>query len=90
MACCFGNVQKSKAAVIFCINLDYFDIDPQMALDFLYLFIFFSLKPGKQKNNNKEKVGGHVLKSHCETRMESRGALALHDLGRALTQEEEV
>lgn len=55
MACCYGNVQKSKAAVIFCINLDCFDIDAQRALGFQYLFIFFSLKPRKQKNNNKEK-----------------------------------
>lgn len=55
MACCYSNVQKSKAAIIFCINLDCFDIDAQRALGFLYLFIFFSLRPRKQKNNNKEK-----------------------------------
>lgn len=29
-----------------------------------------------------------MLKSPCETRMESGGALALRDLGGALTQEE--
>lgn len=55
MARCYGNVQKSKSAIIFCINLDCFDIDAQRALGFLYLFIFFSLRPRKQKNNNKEK-----------------------------------